>query len=1239
MVTSVIKNTFLTTYRDDWKDSDNYHRILFNNGRSLQARELTQMQTILQNQITKSGDFLFRDGSPISGGQIHLSTSAEFVKLNTTVYNLPTNTATIIGDIFTGSTSGIKVRIDKVVVAEGADPATIYVAYIDNNSLTGADTTVPLRLNAGETLTGLSSGVTLRVQSTNTTINPCVGRGSTVSIAAGTYYVAGHYVFADNQTLVVSKYSNTPTENVGFTVTEDIVTASDNSALYDNSGPNPNLSAPGADRYRIRLTIAKESEVDSGTVFFNVVKIDNGYIVQSTDEGTSTILNTIGDIMAKRTAEESGNYVVDPFIIKVSTNEDSDQRLDFAVGPGLAYVNGYRVQTLANTNFTIPKPRDTTLYPNQVSAANYGNYVIASTLKGLPTINTFATVNLRSAITYGGSTIGTARVRAIEKNGSNYNLYLFDVTMNSGQSFRSVRSIGISSVKYADLVLSDGVATIIDASNNNLFFDLPRYRPSELSDIVLTTQRLFTGTTSGAGSITLTAGTSEVFDDANSWITVTDSSGTVTSPAISITAPYTSAILTGLPFSSAVTVAAYVQKNAGSVKTKTLLNRATTYTPDGSGNITLDRADVYRINSAKLGSSSGVDITSYYTFVDGQNDNYYGLGKLLLKNNKTAPVGNIYVNFDFFNHGANGDFFAANSYTGQVAYENIPSHTQANGDVINLRDVLDFRPRINDAGTGFTGTGAVRVELPKNTDLVNFDAYYYRAQRGLISVNPDGSMTVGTGPSSVVNPKYPDVPKDSLVLYRFAINPYMVDDLDMTSEYMRYRHYNMAAIGKLEDRLDRLEELTTLSLLELETANARVLDSAGVDRLKAGFTADNFSSHGYSDFENPEYAASIDFQRRELRPEFVQRSIELVYDSASSVGTILKGDTVYMQYSSVPWKQQPKFTTVEDVTSFEIAKMVGEIKLSPSSDVWFDEETKPKKIVDGGFDLDTKSTRTWAGWNGDWSGWDDAELAALKVGDDLNSGTVTSTQTRTYKSGNYKYTVKDRTKYTNEVSSIYTVNVPGPRIVTKKSIPYQRAKFVFFKATNLRPNTRFFAFYNNTNVSSWINTSGSFTNYGTLSRTSPYLEAGNIYNTDTQFPASLGGPTQIYSNADGVVEGVFLIPNTTNLKFPTGTNKLTLIDISVLNLDTAISYAEADFTSSGMLTTYQDQTISTRVVKLVTETEQLDPIQISKTRIPSDPPDPPTPTPRSGSGNNSGGGGNGGNVQSYPKPQAARNGH
>jgi hypothetical protein len=351
-----------------------------------------------------------------------------------------------------------------------------------------------------------------------------------------------------------------------------------------------------------------------------------------------------------------------------------------------------------------------------------------------------------------------------------------------------------------------------------------------------------------------------------------------------------------------------------------------------------------------------------------------------------------------------------------------------------------------------------------------------------------------------------------------------------------------------------------------------------------------------------------------------------------------------MQYSNTLWKQQPTFTTSEDVTAFEISKMVGEIKLSPASDVWFDEETKPKKLIDGGYDLDTTATRTWAGWNGNWSGWDDAELAALKVGDDLNSGTVTSTQTRSYKSGNYKYTVKDKTKYTNDVSSIYTVKVPGPRLVTQSSIPYQRAKFVSFKATNLRPNTRFFAFYNNRNVSSWINTSGSFTNYGTLPRTSPYLDAGNIYKTDTQFPSALGGPTDMYSDADGTIEGVFLIPNTPSIKFPTGTNKLTFIDISVLDLEKAISYAQADFSSSGMLTTYQDQETSTRMIKVVTVTEVLDPVVISKTHIPQDKPsDPPTPSGGGGGGGggskNNGGGAygvpgqsGGGNVKNYQRP-------
>ena len=40
MATQVIQNTFANTYKDDWTDSDNYYKVLFNNGRALQQREL-----------------------------------------------------------------------------------------------------------------------------------------------------------------------------------------------------------------------------------------------------------------------------------------------------------------------------------------------------------------------------------------------------------------------------------------------------------------------------------------------------------------------------------------------------------------------------------------------------------------------------------------------------------------------------------------------------------------------------------------------------------------------------------------------------------------------------------------------------------------------------------------------------------------------------------------------------------------------------------------------------------------------------------------------------------------------------------------------------------------------------------------------------------------------------------------------------------------------------------------------
>ena len=134
MSTTFNKSTFETTYKDDFDSADNFHRILFNSGRALQARELTQMQTIIQEEIARFGRNIFKEGAAVNPGGPSVDRHAEFVKLDTSVNTLPTDTSTLLGLEFTGATSSIKARVIRVETASGSDPATLYVQYTDTNT-------------------------------------------------------------------------------------------------------------------------------------------------------------------------------------------------------------------------------------------------------------------------------------------------------------------------------------------------------------------------------------------------------------------------------------------------------------------------------------------------------------------------------------------------------------------------------------------------------------------------------------------------------------------------------------------------------------------------------------------------------------------------------------------------------------------------------------------------------------------------------------------------------------------------------------------------------------------------------------------------------------------------------------------------------------------------------------------------------------------------------------------------
>ena len=214
-------NVFSSSYKDDFLDSDNYHRILFNSGRALQARELTQLQTIIQEEIGRFGRNIFKEGAAVNPGGPTIHNDYEFVKLATvTGYELPDDPTTLVGTTFTGDDSLVEAKVLEVVPAEGSDPATLYVQYINAPEALAGENVI--RFQPTEQLNGTPN---LQVAATVGTDLP-IGRGCKIANAQGDFFTRGHFVFAKGQSIILSKYSRYPTKVVGFKVTEDIITLS-----------------------------------------------------------------------------------------------------------------------------------------------------------------------------------------------------------------------------------------------------------------------------------------------------------------------------------------------------------------------------------------------------------------------------------------------------------------------------------------------------------------------------------------------------------------------------------------------------------------------------------------------------------------------------------------------------------------------------------------------------------------------------------------------------------------------------------------------------------------------------------------------------------------------------------------------------------------------------------------------------------------------------------------------------
>lgn len=350
----------------------------------------------------------------------------------------------------------------------------------------------------------LARNYVANVQIANTV--DAVGDGYAFAVTEGVIYQKGYFLRVAPQSVVVSKYDTMPNNvSVGFSSVEEIINSNIDPDLLDPAFGENNYQAPGADRLRITptLTVVDKDTLAETDTFFSICDWSEGNPYKYNQ---TTAYSRIGDEMARRMDEQSGDFVIDRFLVETRSPANSSYegtKFSVVVDPGKAYIDGYRVETTRNFILDVNKGTDALLTNNQVVGIGYGSWAKVSEIGGAFQFSTGDVIDLRDTakqfstnathsttgnVAAVGNSIGNARIRSLVydsgipgTNSAIYKLYLFNITMAPGKNFRDVRSVNYTAGTYpgvADIVLeldataNSNVAVLHQASNNSLLIPL-----------------------------------------------------------------------------------------------------------------------------------------------------------------------------------------------------------------------------------------------------------------------------------------------------------------------------------------------------------------------------------------------------------------------------------------------------------------------------------------------------------------------------------------------------------------------------------------------------------------------------------------------------------------------------------------------------------------------------------------------------------------------------------------------
>lgn len=1006
-------------WHDDFSTDKDFHQILFKPGYPVQARELTQLQSILRDQVAKFGSHVFKHGSVVIPGNCNSELNVCYVKLQSTNIDITAlENRTVIG-----ATTGLRGIVRKGIAAVGGDPATLYVSYY--NSGTSGER---LFLD-GETLD--VEGITLVVAASNAT-----GGASMAFISDGVFFVNGSFVSVRKQSIVIGKYTNSPSCHVLLQIKESIVSSDMDSSLLDPAQGSYNYAAPGADRLKIELimtTLSLSNTIDDN--YIELMRYNDGVLEEHLRYPK---YNELEKSFARRTYDESGDYVVNGLNVSVREHKKSTvnggkfvdgdvSKFITTTSTGKAYVLGFEQELISPREVIVDKARGVAHLNTTIAnlVPSYGQTLYVTNITGLPSFLQKTSVNLYNS-TAATTLIGTARVLSLDYHAPNttdsnaiFKLCLTDVSFNNGYDISNIGLVTDGTNNFTALSLLKVVATnaltfalgdvvnygsttprlatvhkytrvtgelfVYKHSNtnlvplvgdnitviatgaaarvnsieifgkgtyDNLLVQLPTdstYRVKNDLNVTDMTYKIYYEATvatngSGAGSFSVSGMTIDPKEQGN--FIISSSNGTLLPLSVAtVASDGLSVTIAGATISATLKIICAATKTGSNAapKTKTLVSGGSDVGLTPSTLVQLSRADIIRLVS--ITSTVDGDVINRYALDNGQRDYAYLRGALVLKTGFSAPTGTLNVVYDYFNHNSgSGDYFSVDSYesSGIANYYEYPVmvYTSKNsGNTYDLRDVLDFRSKVNDSGTYIGGSSSLS-RVVQNDSRLTTSIRKYIGRFDAVVLNKSNIISVITGTPADV-PRLPNVPNDVLFLATIYVPPYTFSVSDVKVKRRNNRVYTMKDVGNIANRLLSLEEYVLLNESENFAINYEVVDATtGLNRYKSGYLVDTFNNPDIiGDNMNP--AFKVTYVSGQIIPQFeVIEAPLFVTNSTANIGNGI----ITLPYTEAIMASQPVSSKITNINPFAVFSWTGKLVIFPESDIWAEIEYLPTVI-------------------------------------------------------------------------------------------------------------------------------------------------------------------------------------------------------------------------------------------------------------------------------------------------------